>query len=293
MNYQTGTIKRLLKLYPVSSLRKEFNIKVTGQEHVIQEIVSQNVAGTIIDFAKAHFDITKQHIYLFEAEKNIDFDFHIVGLSNTITMNDILHGKNSATCFVPIEFTVFETNKNQVSKLEFLWPIRIQYFYNNKTKKYIFILKVTVLEREIGYFYENKVFVTNRSLEEKDLVKLVLDNFTANKRIYSKIDLNKGIKELAEGDIIDFPSAKYRKSKSITTEIMDEDFTIKKNNPDVYEHLMKSPLERTTCKLTNPQKEEVDYFKVEPLEGKISFSTYSPTIDSVDNIISLVLNNNF
>lgn len=293
MNYQTGTIKRLLKLYPVSSLRKEFNIKVTGQEHVIQEIVTQNAPQTIIDFAKTHFDITKQHIYLLETDKNIDFGFNVVGLAESVTLDNILNAKNSATCFVPIEFTVFETKKNQVSKLEFLWPIRLQYFYNNKTKKYIFLLKITVLEREIGYFYENKVFVTNRSLEEKELVKSILDNFTKNACICTKLDLNKGIKELAELDIIDFPSAKYRKSKSITTEIMDEDFTIKKNNPDVYEYLMKSPLERTTCKLTNPQKEEVDYFRVEPLEGKISFSTYSPAIDSVDNIISLILNNNF
>ena len=130
MNYQSETIKRLLKLYPVSVLRKEFNIKVTGQEHVIKEVVSNNAVGTIIDFANAHFDITKQHIYLLEADKNIDFGFKIVGISNEVAMDKILNSKNTATCFVPMEYSVFETNKNQVSKLEFLWPIRIQYFYN-------------------------------------------------------------------------------------------------------------------------------------------------------------------
>ena len=286
MNTEEEILKRLLRLFPVSILKSHFNIKAVSQEHVIRDIIQENTSSAIFHFANLHFESTKQHVYLFNFQKNISTD---IQLPEKVKYDyfDSHNDKTYLTYFVPVKFTVLDIITTQKVDLTFLCPVRVH--YNNKTK--VLELKITILERQDKSLFQNRIVIISKTFDETSIVNYFINFLNTKEITLIPIDLNKGIKELWAKDIIDVPSVKYKKSKSTSTEIMDEEFTLKKDLPEIYAIIIKGPLEKTTCKFLSPD-EYLPYFRVEPLNGFLAFSTYPTTLKSVNNVVDLILKHN-
>jgi hypothetical protein len=293
MNDPKEILSRLLKQYPVSSLRDYFDIKVTGQDSGIRELFEKGMNEEhIISFADANFEFCKQHVYVFEYKMG-SFPRNLSILGEKPIFTSILNGKNTLTYLAKVSFLVYDVVGRREEQLEYLWPIRVQYFYIAKSKSWILLLKISILEKSLNDITGGRVIKLGREFNEKEIVENInLDLYVEGIEL-QPIDLTKGVKSIIESDIVDFGMAKFRKSKSISTEVMDLDYTIKKHNPEAYEQMMSSPIEKTTCKFSEKNDEFVSHFLAEPQQGMLTFSLFSPSLNSVDNVVNLILKENF
>jgi len=293
MNTPNEILIRLLKQYPVQSLREHFTIKATGQDHVIRELFEQGITeDKILTFADTNFEFCKQHIYVYEYTlENFPVNLDITG--EKPKYKSIVNSKNTLTYFARTSFTIYDTVERKEIELQYLWPIRIQYYYNSKSKTWVLLVKISILEKSLNDIAPGRIIKIGKEVNEKEILEQLNHTFSIEGSALNPIDLTKGIKALTESDVVDFGMAKFRKSKSISTEVMDENYTIKRDNPDAYNLMMHSPIERTTCKFLEKKEEYVQYFRTEPQNGIIVFSLFSPSLNSVDNVVNLIISENF
>ena len=100
------------------------------------------------------------------------------------------------------------------------------------------ILKFTILERSpSSYLDDYEVLKFTRVFEDEQIVEQFVQHFRS---IYSadlhRLDINRCVKHLWNNNFIDAISIKYKRTASMATEVMDEDFTFKSQYP---ENLMK------------------------------------------------------
>jgi len=125
-----------------------------------------------------------------------------------------------------------------------------------------------------------------KSLSEEVVTSSVLTDGTL-----SASDLNKGIKALWAGDLIDAFRIKYKKPGSTNTQNMDEEQGLKKIDPKVYEELQKFPLYMSVFSALGALS-DVGQFSADPSKGFIGFTKYSKDEGSGDELIRQILENN-
>jgi len=291
MNDTIEILKRLLKQFPIVKLREYFSIDVTGQDHVIRDILlKSNNINDIFLFSEANFEYCKQHVYVFEYSGVLPSDLKLN--DTNYSYSSILNNKNTLTYFLPVSFKVFDLKTSAVINLDFLWPVRVQYYTEPISKTPLILPKTTILEKRLNDNLNDRVNL-GKDFDEKKLINKLIIELGSNGVNLEPVDLSKGIKTLLSTDVIDFTSVKFKKAKSVTTETMDEEYTIKQNYTEAYNQIMNSPLEKSTCKFLSKNEDSLPYFRTEPQIGMIGFSLFSPTLISVDNVVNLIINNNF
>ncbi|MGX7687163.1 hypothetical protein ACWA1C_08375 [Flectobacillus roseus] len=293
MNLPKEQLESLLKLFPVATLKLHFNVKSTNQEHLIREIISGSNTKDILDFAVLHFDYAKQHIHFYESDTRINVSsLQLINSINSYS-NQSNNKKLTATFFVPYSVNAIEylgSTAKQIT-ISSTAPVQLQYHEQNNVK--ILTIKAIILERFSSSGSNRKVFITNKGIDESDIIKSIISDCEKNKHKLSHLDITKGVKDNFINDLIDFPSIKFTTSLSTITETMHENFTIKAKYPQKVPDIMQNPLDKTICKFINPNPDFVDHFRVEPSIGFISFNTYPPTLNSNPQIISMILDKNF
>jgi hypothetical protein len=186
---------------------------------------------------------------------------------------------------VDSEILVKETR--QFVKLTNRWPVSI-YF-----KRGIVVIRITILDRYIKYFGNANVVNLGQEFSESNIRDVIVKSLFANNLNPLPLDITKGIKELLKKDLIDATNVKFKKDKSTSTEVLDEEYTLKRVMPDVYNDMMGRPLEKTVFKfLGNDDDQFPNHFRVEPQKGEISFSLYATDTDAHTAAIRLILENN-
>jgi hypothetical protein len=291
MNGKTELLKRLLKLYPVKSLKDNFTLENKKQDEIIDEIVESNTEKAISKFAVQNFNLSKQHIYVFTHGMGNGFKT----LQSSFIANVPIETTKTATettfyYFLKLPFTVIITNPIETKDLYFHWPCKVTI---DKTHLYI---QFIIIEKNVNsYFDKNrKVIDSERKLDENNFVDHVIKslNLAQSAKIHI-CDLNKGVKKLWDTDVIDSKYVKFKKSKSTSTEAMDESYTVKKQYPDVYEGLINAPLGKTIFKFINDVNQEFcDHFTIEPNDGKISIPIFPDELKHVDNVVKQIIQHN-
>ncbi|MGI6339382.1 MAG: hypothetical protein ACOXZV_08410 [Bacteroidales bacterium] len=291
MNTDSDLLYRLLRLYPVSVVKSNFDTDNRVQIPMLHEIVSKIPREAINEFAVNNLGFTKQHVFIFNnpvrfhdaASHNFKPESHYVSFNN--------EGIKSDVYFIEQDYNliVSEKENGNIARmvLRFRQPMVIELNINH------IILKFTILERSpSSYLDDYEVLKFTRVFEDEQIVEQFVQHFRS---IYSadlhRLDINRGVKHLWNNNFIDAISIKYKRTASMATEVMDEDFTFKSQYPEKFNEVMLSPLRKHAFRFLINQDDYCD-FVVDPTEGMLSFNKYPTSINQIYNVITEILRYN-
>ncbi|OPB95900.1 hypothetical protein BAS10_09705 [Elizabethkingia meningoseptica] len=275
--------ERLLKSLSVKSSKQIFSLNDSSniQAKLIENIIDTHTDSQIITMFFEHFSLLKQHIYVYNFKGTFNrnwLDSHPAFISKS---------KNSKYNIFNLLFLTTFSYINGISggyeSLQFYQPVQVV------QQGTLVIVKINILERDISSLVKSKIYNKSRDYDETKILDELL-KFDHSLH-FTKQDLNKGMKDLWHNDFIDALKVKFKKSKSTSTDIMDENNLYKKTYPTEYKELVKSPL-NTSCFIYLQGNNLVNNFVCDPTEGTFSFSTYPPIMNGVNDFIDLVLNKN-
>jgi len=291
MNSDNNILYRLLKLFPVQTLRENFLVKTKTQNSIINEIVQKYQPEEIYNFSYNFFNYTRQHIYFFiNDNKNLN-------LFESPLLSSVPLFKNNKTDSEITQFYFYNTTYSVIivadgdnfsrENIDFKVPMKITI-----TKNYL-RLEFTIIEKNISAYINtsNRIINFSKTIDEKYIL-LKLKSESPKFKELNPYDLNRGIKYLWKNDIIDSPFVKWKKSRSTSTEAMDEEFTLKEQYPELFDEIIYAPLKRTIFNIRNGDKYSYNHFISEPSEGEISFTTFAKNKDAKENVIDQILTNN-
>lgn len=285
MNSKRDLYYRLLKGFPVASLKSHFNEKINLQRDLINKVLDSNSYSIINDFVFQNFNFLKQHIYFFESNNTINiapwkpFPSSYIG-------NYTINNKPTSNSLLEVNYKVFDIKVGAEVDFNFLVPIQIR-----KIKSYT-IISINTLERDLSSYFSYKVFVNSKTgKKDKDILQQIKDSLSGGTSIIP-LDLNKGIKHLWEIDKVDAKQVQFKNSNSKRTEVMDEDGLYKKVYPSEYQNIKNKPLDRNVFKILDNIDGKIDIFTADASKGIITISNYPKSASSVFNIVDEIINNN-
>ncbi|HSZ72886.1 MAG TPA: hypothetical protein VK750_09425 [Cytophagaceae bacterium] len=289
MNGVSNLHTRLLKLYPVKTLKDHFDLPGKSSE-VIEGILNQFKAKDIHEFSALNIDYTRQHVYIFNIEKSFkassfnttNFPLRVIQQTNTTSDYSIV-------CLPEIEFKISVIRPFEERILKFYQPLKISVINSH------LIVQITTLEKNLSDHCEvgKKVVETTRVNDENYLLDSIKSVFINQGYNITKCDLHKGIKKLWDDNIIDSKYLKTKNSKSTNTVAMDENYTVREVYPQEYNQIKNNPILKT---LFRYKGKNVDYFcdsfSIDPSQGHLSVTSFPESVHQIKNIINEILKNN-
>ncbi|MDI1322264.1 MAG: hypothetical protein PSV36_05910 [Algoriphagus sp.] len=289
MNTDKDLVYRLLRLIPVSELKLLVaDSKGKNQLELIQEMQVSHSLDEVKKELVKQYGYLKQHVYTYKVSKAIKSDLikkileeHFINVGQkhfffrkcTFTVKGIYEGSAKGKI----------SNKLEVINIEFIQPCMV-----NIENGYL-IVCFTILEKSINsYIPDYRIFETTIDFKEEDVLKDLESKLNGS---ISKADLNKGIKFLWERDIIDSKYVTYKKTSSLSREIMDEELTYKETYPTDYKEVIKAPLQKTTFRIKKNSSMFCDFVTI-PSEGVVSFNKFPENLNQIENVISEIIKKN-
>lgn len=283
-NSNSKIITRLLQAFSVNDLREIFSIdsSIRMQKDVIYNILKGHDEKNVIKLLFSNYNLLKQHIYFYDIQGTVPNELY----SGHPFLNEIITKSKNHKIYYFIfkeNFGIYNIDVNQIQNITFSRPVKVEI---KGTKA---IISINILERDISSIIKAKAVNVNRKSNDNDILNSLITSDTSI--FFLKEDLNKGIKYLWKNDFIDAYKVKYKKSKSTSSETMDEDNLIKKQMPEIYNEIMKSPLDITVFKYLKSD-DFVKHFTANPRDGILSFNTFPTSKDGIEAIIKLIVQNN-
>ena len=283
MNSERNLLKRLLKAYPVKVLKDTFNITGLSQNEIIEEVLNTNSPLIVKNFAFTNFTHLRQHVYIYNINGVMD--------NTWICDNDVLHNHTNITptnrtlnLLFKATYKVYNPQISATEDVFYYTPVQIK-IINTK-----FIISINIQERDATSLFQSVVFSINKDMMDEEIIKYIVERMPLTASL-TKLDINKGIKQLWEENFIDAASVKYKKARSTSTEVMDEEFTLKTTMPDIYNALLNAPLQKNIFKILE-REDIISHFTTEPSNGKLSFTKFPENINSIPDLIDLILTRN-
>lgn len=269
--------KHLLELFPIASLREAWPSIKGPKEDLCYTIAEKQPVDEIVKFIDAYFSCCKQHVYIYSNDgTKIEFPASIEGGEKVFEVP----GDRAIYVYRTV-YDVILKNPPEDASLEFLWSVLIESTATSVIVRFI------IFEKSLTSYFDRPFYVSDRSVEEKSVLKALTANFPIQ-----PTDLHKGVKKLWSEDFMDSTRAEYKKPISTARESMDEERGIKEHYPELYEVLQEAPLFNTVFALKNNEKNSVSVFLVDPSRGYIAFLRYSGKSGDTDFVIREILKNN-
>ena len=160
----------------------------------------------------------------------------------------------------------------------FAWPVKLV-----ASPDHVRIHFTIMAKKPQAYALDDRVVV--KSAQEPTEGDLLSEFLPATGR---PLDLNRGIKALWDADAFDAPAVRYKRARATSVEVMDEAFTVKRDDPDRYAELTDKPLYTTTFTFTG-EDACIKYFVADPTQGRLVFRRYSSSTNCVDDVIGRIL----
>lgn len=273
----------MLKSFPVKSLREYFDLTGLRQDDLIDNIIRSQSPEDIMIFAFEQFGYLHQHVYIYDINTNISDVFNLAG--GAVISDIVVGNKRSLDLIFTTQFSFFNTATFNQEQLTFKCPVRLEV-----TGRMV-VIKINILERNINNYFEHKVFSIGRSVEDDNIIGRIRAAL-GDTIILTPKNLTKGVKDLWNNNIIDAAYVKFKKSKSTTTESMDEEHTLKDSLPDVYAEITGAPLEKNVFRVKVDVEELITIFAIEPQIGKMMVSRFPNQIDGVDKLLNMIIEKN-
>lgn len=284
LNSNIEITNRLIQAFSVNDLKEIFNIdgSIRIQKDVIYNVLKGNDDATIKKQLFKNFNLLKQYVYFYDIQGKVPAEL----FKDHQFLYDTETKSRSHKIFYFLfkeDHTFLNLDIKKIQTITFYRPVKVV------IKGTLAIVSINILERDMSAIVKAKTAAVNRKLNDNEILESLL---TYDKEIhFLKKDLNKGIKYLWENNTIDAYKVKFKKSKSTSSEIMDEDNLIKKQMPELYEEIMKSPLDTTVFKyLLND--EYLKHFTANPRDGILSFNTFPTSKEGIETIVKLIVQNN-
>ncbi|WP_167607417.1 hypothetical protein [Gaetbulibacter sp. S0825] len=273
----------MLKSYPVKSLKEHFELTGLKQEDLISDVINSESESDILNFATVNFGFLHQHVYVFSINNSIPSTLNLAG--GNIFSDTTTNGVREIFLTIDTAYTFFNPHSGQQEELVFRCPVMIR-----ATTSQV-ILSINILERNVNNYFQHRVFMTGKDIEDNDIIERLNTAFGSSVTI-TNIDLTDGIKYLWEDDFIDAAFVKFKKSVSTTTESMDEENTLKEHMPDVYAQITGAPLDKNVFRIKRDVVSFMPTFAIEPRKGKLAFTRFPNRVESIQNLVDLILTNN-
>jgi hypothetical protein len=280
MNSDRNLLKRLLKAYPVKVLKDVFDITGLSQNEVIDEVLNTNSVLIVKNFAFTNFSHLRQHVYI----------YNITGVMDNawICDNEVYHNQTVTTptnrilnLFFKATYKVYNTQTNAIEDVLYYTPVQIK-IINTKL-----IISINIQERDATSLFQVNTYPISKDMLDDEIIKYIVERMPLTASL-TRTDINRGIKQLWEEDFIDAASVKFKKARSTSMEVMDEEFTLKVSMPDVYNTLLNAPLQKNIFKVLE-REDIISHFTTEPTIGKLSFTKFPDNINSIPELINLIL----
>ncbi|WP_298143911.1 hypothetical protein [Flavobacterium sp.] len=232
--------KRMIKAFSVGTIKEIFNLTEykERQQQLVNRIVETNTKAQIETAIFNNFSLLKQHVYVYNYIGVLPANY----MSANPYLKSINKVNNNHTIYnflFPTTFAFFNKGTNEVNSIDFIIPVQI---HKNGTKLLVF---TNILERNLASIISDKVVAVTRDVKDDTILNNFVESTIQHKVQLTKCDLNRGIKKLWADDEVDAFKVKFKKHNSTSSEIMDEDKLLKKDMPDVYKELIKTPLIQT------------------------------------------------
>lgn len=283
MNSRSEILGRLLKSYPVNLLRSDFDIKGRGQWEVIDTILVNENHEAIYNYCFEQFGHIKQHGYIFQAN-DIDLDNFELGNGYDIIFRGNEDGWRLFGLMKPIEYMYFNLNEQRYERMIFNCPIMIK--VNGESLS----VSLGIMEKNVNSYTADQALGLKKSLEEHTIIQNIEDSLRFRGARLNRLDITKGLKTIWQEEFIACLKVVFKKAKSTSSETMDEEFTLKEIYPEIYEDIMSKPIETQLFKFIKDGY--VKKFKIEPMQGRLTFSTFTSTNDAIRHTIELILSKN-
>lgn len=283
MNSRHEITSRLLGLFPKQVIARAFGGKKAKKDELLTDIARGLEEQDILNFVHDNIDFTRQHVYFFthDIRKLGDLPTKLVSGKLGLVQGDGIIVEYFG--LYDVSYTVFLQDPYEPVSLLFKCPLRLI------LNKDLLGIHFTILEKNLqSYFGDRKVLTTRRAIEEKDIIDLVVNELGKHGTINS-CDLNKGIKELWDHDYIDALEIQYRKDRSTSKEVMDEEYTFKQQYPELYKEAMLMPLVKVLFKFLVDRDKYCNHFVIEPTLGKITFPVSPKEKEHNLNVIRKIL----
>ncbi|MEM5565708.1 hypothetical protein WNY78_11365 [Psychroserpens sp. AS72] len=283
MNIERDVLSRLLKSYPVSSLRTYFDLTGLRQDDLVEDVLSSRTRGEILIFAFEQFGYLHQHIYIFDLNTTASSTFNLAG--GIVVSDNAVDGKRILNLTFRTEFSYFNPSSLSEEELYFMTPVIVEL---NGLRA---VIKINILERNVNNYFNHKVFPTGRNIEDSDIIGRIRTAMGGSMS-FTPTDVTVGVKYLWENNFIDAAYVKFKKSRSTTTESMDEEHTLKDSMPDVYTQITSAPLDKNVFRVLEDVDEFINTFAIEPRNGKIAITRFPNMLNSADRLVQMIIDNN-
>jgi len=270
---------RMMRSFPVQSIREHWEISDTGRESVIRAALHKN-AEKINDFVASCFSLTRQHVRIYRGHGTGFPDTDFAGKSPLVTR--YIEGGQERFYLRDLLFTVTLDDPLEPASIMFSWPVRVL-----DIPPYI-CLCCTTMEQQIStHFPGRPVLRQYRLLTEGELaIEFIRYRGAAG---IPHVDINKGIKSLWSQDLIDAYQAEFKKERSTANEVMDEEFLVKRNSPELFKEMISAPLMETCFAFVSKKELYVDHLRAFPRMGELHFPIHSKNREGIDNVIRSIL----
>jgi hypothetical protein len=290
MNSAPELLERLLKLFPAKVLKAQFDVPGHTTAEKIPQIVASLPAESIKQFVVDKLGHTKQHSFIYKLGRSFDRGTFVPeDLPIPVVSEERVDGNYVFTCFPVVEYDVALLNPYEEFTVHFIQPTRVV------VKGRILIIQTTIMERSAAAYLPDDrgrrlIDLAKRNTEDS-FVPAILDVF--RRRATTEVcDLNRGVKALWATNTIDATSVKYKKDKSTVTESMDEEFLLKRDEPNTYNDIITRPLNKMSFRSLNEGDNFSRSFTVDPSNGVFSMNIYPEDPAQTWTIISAILRNN-
>lgn len=290
MNSTTEINVRLVKLFPAKLIRDHFEIEEKGVVDGLENIQAIRTSAAVNDFVLNNIWMAKQHVYIYEGDQNIPHKiFNRTEWPEDPIYEGVENGWNVWVFLPSVSYTAYLKEPFKEEEIKCIQPIMV------RIKGRYLAVHAVILERNAANFLsdekKNQLLKAEKDWEESELISQFADSIYSNFEV-EICDITKGVKQLMINDVTDCQLVKYRKDRSICTENMDEEHTLKSSYPDVYEDMLRRPLKNTIFKYIIEDDNMAKRFTSDPEEGKLSFNLFPKNENQIRNVIDEILRHN-
>ncbi|QTN38189.1 hypothetical protein HZ996_03225 [Cryomorphaceae bacterium] len=283
MNTEDDILKRLLSVLPIKVVKDVFD-ETGAATAVLNQVVRNNANAVVLANVLSNLEWTKTHCHIFSVRQTRWRQVDSRNIPFTIFSDRENDGVRRITGYAEVTYTATTIQPFGRHNIVFRQPFRIHLVGDQM------IVFMTILERSLRKYFQGNTEVVHveKDLEETEIIQRVLGAFGTP----IVTDINRGVKDLWNRDIIDSRYAKWKKDRSMATEAMDEGFTFKEQYPADYASMVTRPLDKMIFKYLVDDDEMPDHFTVDPSNGKVSFILYPKTANQITNVILSILQSN-
>lgn len=276
--------ERLLDLFPAETIRAfpQVDEAMTKAEGIAAVAAGADL-NQVREFLERTFGRLHQHVHIFERDPadgrapNVGTQFGVDPFAVRVE-----GGERHHFYLLPLTYDLVLDAPLERSDLTFAWPLKLVIAQDHVRVHFTIMAKKPQAHVEDG----RAVVKSVQRPTEGDL----LVGFPASLGLAARgpLDFNRGIKALWDADEFDAPTVQYKRARATSKDVMDEAFTVKAHDPDLYAELADKPLYQTTL-LFMGEDPCIKYLVVDPTQGTLVFRRYSSSNDCVDGVIRRIL----